>query len=383
MQASWLGIAIRLGRRAGERLVRCLSLCLALLTAPSPALAAVGEAGFSEAPLVSSPQLGGATGLAWAPDGSNRLFVTRKDGVILVIKNGVLLPTPFATVTPIYDGSECGLLGIAFDPNFLVNRYLYVFVTVSASEQQIVRYTADGDTGTAKTTVVAGLPTVGANHDGGALGFGRDGRIYWGIGDLGNGTGVQGDLSSLASKIGRANLDGTPVSDNPHLDGVGPNADHIWARGFRNPFTLTFQPSTGLLWVQDVGASYEQFFIVRRGDHAGWNSYENNQPDGFILPVVKYRTNNVDRLTIAPAAKASPMAGAGPRGRHGDVHHHRTPPFPTGRKDRGRPGSASPASTATTSWPPSPPPPPSARRGPAPTRSAAAARRPPCRSAAA
>jgi glucose/arabinose dehydrogenase len=272
---------------------------LMCLLATDDAGAVIIDSAFTETPFVSAPELGGATGLAWAPDGSSRLFVTRKDGLILIIKNGVLLPTPFATVTPLYQGSECGLLGIAFDPNFLVTRHLFVFATVSASEQQIIRYTVSGDTGTEKTTVVAGLPTNGANHDGGAIGFGPDGKLYWAIGDLGNGSGVGADLSSLAAKIGRANPDGTPVIDNPHHDGQGPNADHIWARGFRNPFTFEFQPATGLLWVQDVGSSYEQIFIVRRGDHAGWNSFENNQPEGFLPPIIKYGTNRLDTLAVA------------------------------------------------------------------------------------
>jgi glucose/arabinose dehydrogenase len=282
---------------------------LALLTASPQAGAAVLDPAFTETPLVASGELMSATSLAWAPDGSNRLFVTRKDGAILIVKNGALLAAPFATVTPLYQQSECGLLGIAFDPDFLTNRYVYVFATVSATEQQIIRYTANGDTGEGKTTIVAGLPTNGVNHDGGALGFGIDGKLYWGIGDLGNGTGTQGDLTSMAAKVGRANLDGTPPSDNPHLDGAGPNADHIWARGFRNPFTLTFQPATGLLWIQDVGASYEQIFVVRRGDHAGWNLYENDQPAGFILPVIKYRTNDVDSRVIAAGTGATRASG--------------------------------------------------------------------------
>jgi MYXO-CTERM domain-containing protein len=268
-------------------------VAIASLLAPSGAWAVLLDPAFIETILTSSPELAGATGLAWAPDGSNRLFVTRKDGQIRIIKDGVLLATPFATVTPIYDASECGVIGLVFDPNFLANRFLYIFATVSGSEQQIIRYTADGDLGTAKTTVVPGLPTLGANHDGGGLGVGPDGKIFWGIGDQGPGVGVNADLASLAAKIGRANLDGSPPSDNPFVDGAGPNADHIWARGFRNPFTLTFQPATGLLWVNDVGAGYEQIFIVRRGDHAGWNTYEDNQPTGFIVPVIRYVTNGV------------------------------------------------------------------------------------------
>lgn len=279
---------------------------LGLLTGAEPARGAISEAGFSEAAFVSSADLGGATGLAWAPDGSNRLFVTLKQGPIRIIKNGTLLPTPFATLSPLHALNECGVIGIAFDPNFLANGYVYAFVTVSSSEQQIIRYTAAGDVGIDKTPVVTGLPTRGGNHDGGGIGFGPDGKLYWSIGDLGDGTGVDGDLASLAAKVGRANLDGTAPDDNPFFDGAGPNADHIWARGFRNPFTLAFQPATGLLWLNVVGNIYEQIFIVRRGDNGGWNNYENDQPSGFITPIIKYRTNISDPKTL----RAAGMNGA-------------------------------------------------------------------------
>jgi glucose/arabinose dehydrogenase len=284
-----------------------VAVWLSTAIAPGRTAATVLDPAFTELPFVTSPALHEATGMAWAPDGSNRLFIISQVGGVRIIKDGVLLPQPFAQVTPVYTTSECGLIGIAFDPDFSSNRHVYLFVTVSPSEQQIIRYTANGDVGTDKTIVVPGLPTNGINHDGGAVGFGpADGKLYWAIGDIGPGSGVDGDLTLLASKVGRANLDGSPVSDNPFFDGAGPNADHIWARGFRNPFTFTFQPATGLLWVNDVGFVYEQIFIVRRGEHAGWRNHENNQPAGFITPVIKYRTNDVDVLTVAPPA----MAGA-------------------------------------------------------------------------
>ena len=91
---------------------------------------------------------------------------------------------------------------------------MYFFVTVSASEQQVIRYTAVGDVGTSKTVVIPGLPTNGINHDGGGIGFGPDGRLYWSIGDLGVGIGVDANLTSLASKVGRANVEGTVPPDN-------------------------------------------------------------------------------------------------------------------------------------------------------------------------
>ena len=198
--------------------------------------------------------------------------MTQKGGIVRIVNFGpppTLVATPFATVTPIQTTSECGLIGIAFDPDFMTNGYVYFFVTVSASEQQIIRYTDSGGVGIDKTTIVPGLPTVGANHDGGSVGVGRDGKLYWGIGDNGSGIGVDLDLTLLASKIGRANRDGSIPADNPFDDGAGPNNDYIFARGFRNPFTATFQPTTGTLWVDVAGTSYEQIFAVEAGEHAG------------------------------------------------------------------------------------------------------------------
>ena len=280
-----------------------------LLLLCSPTWAAV-PTGFSETSYSSRDgELGFATGMAWAPDGSGRLFIILKNGPVRVVsmKDGALETQPgtstlvtrlFATEPSVHTNSECGVIGIAFDPNYVVNRYVYLFVTVSESEQRIVRYTDANGTGTARTEVVTQLPTVGVNHDGGGLGFGPDGKLYWAIGDLGNGSGVNEDLTWLAAKVGRANLDGTPVNDNPHNDGPGPNNEYIWAKGFRNPFTLTFQPTTGKLWINDVGTNYEQVFVVSKGDHVGYSNYENDQPAGYLAPVIKYRTNGTDTRNV-------------------------------------------------------------------------------------
>ncbi|MFY0524123.1 PQQ-dependent sugar dehydrogenase [Archangium gephyra] len=306
-----------------------LLFSLFVLLLCSPAWASV-PAGFSETSY-SSTSLTPATGMAWAPDGSGRLFITLKNGRVQVVtmKDGVLETQPgsstlvtrlFATEPQVHTNSECGVIGIAFDPNYVVNRYVYLFVTVSASEQRIVRYTDANGMGTARTEVITRLPTRGNNHNGGGIGFGPDGMLYWAIGDLGNSTGVDADLTSLASKVGRANLDGTPPSDNPFNDGVGPNNEYIWARGFRNPFTLTFQPATGKLWINSVGTGYEQVFVVSKRDHAGYDDYENNQPAGYLPPVIKYLTNGTDTrnlLTVDGAVRSGGVTTFNTSGRHG------------------------------------------------------------------
>ena len=267
-----------------------VGLTATLLSAASLSSAAIVDPGFQESAFASvSAQI---TGMAWAPDGTERLFVLRKQGEIHIVEAGVPLATPFATISPIVTASECGLIGIAFDPDFIQNGYVYVFATVSKTEQQIIRYRANGNIGEEQTVLIAGLPTGGVNHDGGALGFGPDAKLYWAIGDNGpQRVGVGDDLLSLAAKIGRANRDGSAAADNPFVDGDGPNNDYIWARGFRNPFTMTFQPATDRLWLNVVGSVYEQIFTPRAGDNAGWSSYENTQPDGFLPPVIAYRTN--------------------------------------------------------------------------------------------
>ena len=121
----------------------------ALVVAPQSRDSAVPiESGFTDTVYVQHAALADATAMAWAPDGSNRLFVTLKNGGVRIVKDGVLLGTPFATLSPVFTNSECGLVGICFDPDFASNGLVYFFATVSASEQQILRYTAAGDAST-------------------------------------------------------------------------------------------------------------------------------------------------------------------------------------------------------------------------------------------
>ena len=237
-----------------------------------------------------------ATSMAWAPDGSNRLFVAFQSGEIYSLRllghtRQAQEYVSFARLDPVYSYGEAGVIGLAFDPDFQTNHFVYVMVTVSAHEQQIIRLTDQAGVGIDKQILVSALPTSGNRHNGGALGVGYDGKLYWGVGDNGTTRGVNADLASMASKIGRANLDGTVPNDNPFFDGAGPSADYIWARGVRNPFKLAFEPRTGNLWLNVVGEKYEQIFVLHGGEHAGYITYENDQPDGYLPPILKYRTN--------------------------------------------------------------------------------------------
>ncbi|HKP61756.1 MAG TPA: PQQ-dependent sugar dehydrogenase [Polyangiales bacterium] len=283
---------------------------VALGLCPRSTLAAPLDPEFSET-LWSSGMGLYCTAMAWAPDGSNRLFVATQNGYVAVIKDGVWLWPPFATEPEVWTQDESGLIGIAFDPNFAYTGYVYLLVTVSKHEQQIVRYEQyyGTDRGHSRTVIVSGLPSGGSVHNGGALEFGPDGKLYWGIGDLGNGTGVGADLTTLAAKIGRASRNGSVPRDNPFYDGGGPQNDYVWARGFRNPFKMRFEPGKDRLWVNSVGTEWEQVFVVSKGVHAGYNAYENDQPTGYLAPAIAYVTGQPAALQLTAAEGATRSAG--------------------------------------------------------------------------
>src|ERR1700730_3898416 len=153
---------------------------------------------------------GGATAMVLAPDG--RLFVCLQDGRLRVIKNGTLLATPFVTLS-VNSSGERGLLGIAFDPNFSSNKFVYVYYTVSSApiHNRVSRFTANGDVAAAGSeTVLLDLDNLSSatNHKGGAIHFGPDGKLYIAVGENANGANSQ-TLANLLGKILRINSDGT------------------------------------------------------------------------------------------------------------------------------------------------------------------------------
>ena len=287
-----------------------------------PAVGTVIDPSLAETQLLTSIT-GQATGMAWAGDGSNRLFVLDKLGDVWVVQLGVdagggltamRLPTPFTTVKradggPLFTNSECGLIGLAFDPSFATNHFVYFFATVSSTEQQILRFRDAGGAGVDRTVILPGLPTHGVNHDGGGMAFDHEGKLHFAIGDQGDGTGVfrtggdvQTELSTLAAKSSRINRDGSIPSDNPFFDGAGGNADAIFARGLRDPFRMAIQPSTGL-----VSAARE-----RRASRSGSSWRSTSADAGF--PPRSADARRPDRRAAFPARGAARAAGRpGPR----------------------------------------------------------------------
>jgi glucose/arabinose dehydrogenase len=245
-------------------------------------------------------------GITNAGDGSGRLFINLKAGQIIIWDGTQVLPTPFLNIDPVVNssGSEQGLLGVAFHPDYASNGYFYVDYTDNTG----------GDTVIARYSVSAGNPNVAdpasaqilmeidqpfANHNGGQLQFGPDGYLYIGMGDGGSagdpGNRAQ-DKTELLGKILRIDVNGvagqppdcggtnyTIPADNPFVDGPGGSCDEIWALGVRNPWRFSFDRMTGDLFIADVGQdSWEE--IDRQpaaspgGENWGWRCYEGNHP---------------------------------------------------------------------------------------------------------
>jgi glucose/arabinose dehydrogenase len=276
-----------------------LALCLgaSALRAGQP----VDLANFTEQAFAQGINGGLITGMAWAPDGSNLLYVTQKHGVIRVVRNGTLQGANFASLS-VHTNSECGLLSVVLDPQYASNGFVYVFATVNGSTQRVLRYTATTDGGGnlvaagAPTQIGPNIPTNGNNHDGGGMSIGPDGHIYFGVGDLGNRTGLGNDLSTLAGKLGRMTRTGAAVPGGPWYVGDGSPRDYMFARNVRNAFGLRHHPVTGDLWLTEVGDNWEQIFIVPSGGNVGYPTENNtNAGNGMLVPRFAYSTGSYGR----------------------------------------------------------------------------------------
>jgi glucose/arabinose dehydrogenase len=261
-------------------------LTLGLVSAPSGVSAPPAD---FQTSLVVGDGLDGPSGFEIAPDG--RIFVLERSGKIKIIKKGELLPTPFADL-PSEDTGDRGLIGIAFDPDFGVsNHYVYFYYTGHDLLNHLVRFSADVDVGTDgpfelfRTSSPSHLL-----HVGGSIRFGPDGKLYFAVGDNGNGALAQ-DLSSPHGKILRINKDGSIPADNPFAGQPG-KLGAIWAYGFRNPWRFQFDSATGQLFGGDVGNySWEELNHIVKGANYGWPIHEgmcSSGCSGYADPIHAY-----------------------------------------------------------------------------------------------
>jgi glucose/arabinose dehydrogenase len=298
------------------KLILAVIIAVLSTSASLPAIGAILLPGFVET-QVGGNLSGTPTAMAFAPDG--RLFVCIQGGQVRVIKNGSLVAAPFLSIS-VDSSGERGLLGIAFDPNFAANSYVYIYHTVpgSPAHNRVSRYTAAGD------SVVAGSEAIilelnnlssATNHNGGALHFGPDGKLYIGVGENANGANSQ-TLSNLLGKMLRINADGTIPADNPFNNTATGNNRAIWALGLRNPFTFAFQPGTVRMFINDVGQStFEEINDGIAGSNYGWPTTEGPTSNpAFRGPIFYYGhgTSDTTGCAIVGGAFYNPPAAQFP-----------------------------------------------------------------------
>ncbi|HEU4631361.1 MAG TPA: PQQ-dependent sugar dehydrogenase [Gemmatimonadaceae bacterium] len=238
-----------------------------------------------------------------APAGDARLFVVEQPGRIRVVENGQLRAAPFLDITAkVASGGERGLLGLAFHPRYAQNGWFYVDYTDRDGDTRVERYRVSADRNVAdpaSATLVLAVDQPYANHNGGQVSFGPDGRLYVALGDGGSGGDPQGNGQSLGTLLGkllRLDVDGgTPYaipSDNPFVGRPGARGE-IWAYGLRNPWRFAFDGPAGRLYIADVGQGAREEIdvapIATGGLNYGWNRMEGTRC---------YRAESCDRTGL-------------------------------------------------------------------------------------
>jgi glucose/arabinose dehydrogenase len=256
-----------------------------------PKLETGGEVGLRLVEVASG--LESPTHVAFAPGEPTRLYVVEQAGRVRVVEDGALLPEAFLDLAnEVRSGGEQGLLSIAFHPDYEAKRLFYVDYTNRDGDTRVVEYRAGAAEPERLRTLLA-VDQPYANHNGGQLVFGPDGRLYVGMGDGGSAGDPENRAQNLDSPLGKLlRLDVDDIDDQPE----------IVAYGLRNPWRLSFDGETGDLWIADVGQGDREEVNVLPASvdelvNFGWDVYEGTSPfedkplnpaGRLIQPVVEY-----------------------------------------------------------------------------------------------
>ena len=238
------------------------------------------------------------------PDGSGRLFVIEKAGRIRILENDQLLETPFLDITDRVgsNGNEQGLLGLAFHPAYQENGRFFVNYTDTRGDTVIARFQVSDDPNVVDPN--SEVPLFGydqpfANHNGGAMVFGPDGYLYIGSGDGGSQGDPNGNAQNTGTMLGKILRVDVDSAEPYAVPSDNPFGNEVWAYGLRNPWRLSFDRSTGDLYIGDVGqGNWEEIDFLPAGSPGGANfgwdhregahDYEGGGPEGMIDPVAEY-----------------------------------------------------------------------------------------------
>ena len=309
-------------------LVFTLAACSSPRADASTPVTSPGTAEVRLEPVVSN--LEQPTSVVSADDGSGRLFITQKTGLLKIVENGSVLHIPFLDLTnTVSTDSERGLLGVAFHPNYAQNGRFFINYTRQDGTTVIAEYAVSDDPNVADASSEKVLLTITqpySNHNGGDLVFGPDGYLYIGTGDGGAGGDPQGngqDKMALLGKMLRIDVDnagngepyGIPAS-NPFVNSAGARPE-LWAYGLRNPWRFSFDRQTGDLWIADVGQNaFEEVNVQpagsKGGEDYGWNIMEADScyneaaptspletcdEQGLVKPVLEYSHSEGQSIT--------------------------------------------------------------------------------------
>ena len=234
-------------------------------------------------------------GTASTPGEPDRLYIVEQPGTVSVVAGGQLLPDPFLDVEDqIVSGGEQGLLSLAFDPDYAANRLFYVDYTDTNGDTRVVQYEVGGSTPVKRRELLF-VDQPYANHNGGQLAFGPQGRLYVGMGDGGAGGDPENRAQNLDEQLGKLlSLDvGSDVREKDWT---------IEGYGLRNPWRFSFDRETGDLWIGDVGQGEWEEVDHTPADspgleNYGWDVYEGTHvyedkdpsPAGrLVMPVHEY-----------------------------------------------------------------------------------------------
>lgn len=220
----------------------------------------------------------------WLPDGT-ALF-TERNGNLRMIQNDELIQKPLLSLG--VGGVEGGLLGIAVDPNFQENNFIYLYYTYNefvSTSNKVVRYQLTDRVLTEDKVIIDGIPG-GPFHDGGRIQFGPDGKLYVTTGEAGNPNLAQ-DVNSLGGKILRINSDGTIPDDNPWEDSP------IYSIGHRNPQGIDWDKSGNLVATEHGpsgwrGSAHDEINVIIPATNYGWPDIIGNETmQGLQNPILQ------------------------------------------------------------------------------------------------
>lgn len=225
----------------------------------------------------------------WAIDflPDNRMIFTERGGRVSILDNGAI--KIIGNINVIKMG-ESGLLGIAVDPEFNVNKFVYLYYTAQ-NGNKVSRFVLNEKLEN-ETILIDNIPS-GNIHNGGRIKFGPDGKLYITTGESGNGPLAQ-NINSTGGKILRINKDGSIPSDNPFRN-------YVYSYGHRDPQGITWNPLTKEMYESEHGPTrYDEINIIEKGGNYGWPNYKgNNSPQGYIKPLIFYTD-----FTLAPSGIA-------------------------------------------------------------------------------